>query len=101
MSISTHETDAERLTLPANLDVEHSAAIRELLVARIDDPAVSLDAAAVSRIHTAALQLLCVFWRDRAAAGRVTRWHQTSASLLGAADLLGLNRLLQLESVTP
>ncbi|MEQ1439307.1 STAS domain-containing protein [Fontimonas sp. SYSU GA230001] len=57
---------------------------------------VTLEAAEVQRVHGAALQLFCSFFRDRGRAGRETRWHQPTDALRSAAALLGLTELIQL-----
>jgi len=54
------------------------------------------------RVHTASLQLLLAFVRDRAAAGRATRIDPCADSLRDAATLLGLAGALGLTpSSTP
>ena len=88
---------APALRLPADLGIESAAQLKEQLGALIEQPApVVLDAAEVERVHSAALQLFCLFCRDRSAAGREVRFAHPSATLLGAANLLGAATLLQL-----
>jgi len=83
--------------LPAALGIEQAAAWRERLLQHVDDAGVvTLDARDVSQIHTAALQLFCMFCHDRRTAGRDTRWKQPSEALRSAASLLGVTTLLQL-----
>jgi len=84
------------LTIPADAGIEETAPLRELLAARLDDAVVTLDGSQVQRIHTSALQLLLMFSRDRARAGQRTVWHDPSATLRGAARLLGLVPSLEL-----
>lgn len=82
--------------LPTELGVEQADSLRETLVKHMDDvKSVTLDAAEVQRIHTAALQLFCMFCKDRRAAGYETTWHQPSAALRSAAALLGATTLLR------
>ena len=55
-----------------------------------------IDASAVQRIDTAALQLLAAFVRDLRADGRVVEWTECSTALRRAADSLGLADALDL-----
>lgn len=57
---------------------------------------VTLDATAVQRIDTAALQLLAAFVRDRRLAGHAIAWCGTEQTLAPAARLLDLGGLLGL-----
>lgn len=84
------------LLLPADVGIEETGHLRTLLAARLDDADLTLDASQVQRVHTSALQLLLMFCRDRAAAGHRTGWHTPSATLHGAARLLGLVPSLEL-----
>ena len=85
------------LRLPADLGIEQAADLRrQLLEHGGGDGAVTLDASEVQRIHTAALQLFCMFCRDRRAVGRETHWRQPSEALRSAAALLGATTLLSL-----
>lgn len=84
------------LTIPADAGIDETGALRELLAARLDDPAVTLDGSQVQRIHTSAMQLFLMFCRDRKTAGRETVWHDPSATLHAAARLLGLVPSLEL-----
>lgn len=85
------------LTLPSAVGIEQAEAWRERLLAHVDDAGVvTLDARDVAQVHTAALQLFCMFCHDRRTAGRDTRWEQPSEALRSAAALLGVTTLLQL-----
>lgn len=57
---------------------------------------VTLDAGAVKRIDTAALQLLAAFVRDRRLAGHAVEWHAVSAAMASAARVLGMSSMLSL-----
>ena len=98
----SNSPDAPRLAsaplhLPADLGIENAMELKGALLSRLDDEApVVLDAADVARVHTAALQLFCMFCRDRRSAGRETRWQRPSAALRNAAALLSVTTLLQL-----
>ncbi len=90
------------IRLPAELGIEQAAALKLQLAAQLEVQApVELDAREVQRIHTAALQLFCLFCRDRRSAGRAVLWQQPSAVLRSAAALLGMTTLLQLARDTP
>lgn len=59
---------------------------------------VALDAAAVSRLHGASMQVLVAFVRARGAAGRKTRIDDPSPALRDAARAMGLASTLGLDS---
>ncbi|HKY90986.1 MAG TPA: STAS domain-containing protein [Nevskiaceae bacterium] len=85
------------IKLPAELGIEGATDLHRELVAHVDDAVpVVLDAADVSRIHTAALQLFCLFCRDRQNGGRETHWRAPSIALKNAAVLLGVTQMLNL-----
>lgn len=85
------------MSLPADLGIESAGELYRQLMEHVDDEApVTLDAQDVARIHTAALQLFCMFCQDRRSAGRDTRWNHPSEALRSAAALLGVTTLLQL-----
>jgi ABC-type transporter Mla MlaB component len=85
------------LRLPADLGIEGVVQLKSQLGELIGQSArVVLDAAEVERIHGAALQLFCLFCRDRRAAGREVEFAHPSTTLLAAATLLGAASLLQL-----
>jgi len=89
--------DAATLCLPADLGIERLASLREQLAAVPADAPLTLDARQVSRVHSAALQLLAAFCRDRHAAGLSTVWSASSDVWREAARRLGLSLTLQLE----
>ena len=85
------------ISLPAELGIDVAASLYRDLLAQVDHPGVvTLDAQDVARIHTAALQLFCMFCQDRRAAGRETHWRQPTEALRSAAALLGVTTLLQI-----
>jgi anti-anti-sigma regulatory factor len=85
------------IPLPAELGIEAASELHRELIAHVDDPApVVLDAAEVARIHTAALQLFCLFCRDRRAQGYRTDWRAPSNAMRAAAALLGVTTLLNM-----
>src|SRR5579859_4773416 len=90
-----------RLRLPTQLGVDSVAALKislQTLLARPDK--VVLEADEVERVHTAALQLFCLFCRDRRAEGREVEFARPSVALRNAAELLGTSSLLQLAGGT-
>lgn len=83
--------------LPSELGIEAAQSLHQELLAHVEDPTpVVLEAAEVARIHTAALQLFCLFCRDRRDGGLETRWQSPSAPLRAAAALLGVTTLMNL-----
>ncbi len=78
------------MTLPADLGIEHSTALKDALAARADDTDIALDAGQVTRVHTASLQVLLAWLRLRAGRGRTTGWQATGEALHAAAATLGL-----------
>jgi len=85
------------IQLPADIGIEAASELHRELIACVDDPApVILDAGEVARIHTAALQLFCLFCRDRRAQGRRTDWRSPSNAMRSAAALLGVTTLLNM-----
>lgn len=101
MPNAAHPSESDRssaaIALPPELGVEQADSLRGILMERIDDEsAVQLNASEIQRIHTAALQLFCMFCRDRRSAGRDTVWHEPSPVLRSAAALLGATTLLSL-----
>jgi ABC-type transporter Mla MlaB component len=78
--------------LAASTVIGDVARLREELLPLVGMGAVvTIDAGAVERIDTAALQLLHAFGRERRAAGRELRWGDPSAAFRGAATVLGLS----------
>jgi ABC-type transporter Mla MlaB component len=85
------------ITLGANCSVKDAAALKTSLCAVVETPdSVVLDAAAVERVDTATMQLLCAFIRERAAHSRTVAWQGTPSALTEAARLLGVQALLGL-----
>lgn len=89
-------SDATLCCLPADLGIEQLAALREQLVAT-DGASLRFDARQVSRVHSASLQLLAAYCRDRRTAGLDTHWADASETLRDAARRLDLTTTLQLQ----
>lgn len=85
------------IALASHCTVKDAAALKARLCERGSDSAdVIVDVAAIERIDTSAMQLLCAFARDRGSSDRKVVWRGESQSwrealrLLGARELLGL-----------
>ncbi len=79
------------LTLQPDLGIEHVAELRAALAPYLDDAGpIALTGDRVERVHTAGLQLLHSFIRDRATAGRTTTIRLASPALIDAARVLAL-----------
>ena len=85
------------VSLGEDLGIEASADLKQRLSAHLEDPAVALDGGAVRRVHTAAMQVLCAFFRSRAEQGHRTELVACSGALRDAARLLGLSAQLGLD----
>jgi anti-anti-sigma regulatory factor len=87
-------------TLPADLGIEHAAALHATLAPLLatTEPVV-LVAHDVCRLHTASLQVLAAFVRDRAAAGGPTLWRNPPAVMRESVSRLGLEAVLGLAAI--
>ncbi|TWI02816.1 ABC-type transporter Mla MlaB component [Luteimonas cucumeris] len=80
-----------------DLGIEAAAELKQQLAAHLAQPQpLALDAGAVQRVHTACVQVLCTFFRERRQAGRDTGFAAASTSLRDAARLLGVTEPLGL-----
>lgn len=96
--MSTAETASESLLgLPADLGIERLAELRAQLTPLFGMAVLRIDASAISRIHSATLQLLAAFCRDRSAAGHETKWQSPSTVLRDAVRQLALTPHLRIE----
>jgi ABC-type transporter Mla MlaB component len=92
---------ATTIRLGADLGIDTVKALHGELAAHVNDAGtVALDASAVERVHGAAMQLFCLFCRDRRAAGHGVEFLNPSESLRNAAALLGAATLLNLAKAT-
>ncbi|MHB1871565.1 MAG: STAS domain-containing protein [Steroidobacteraceae bacterium] len=83
------------IVLEAECTLAGAARLRDVLCARLPQPGVVvLDATAVARVDTAALQLLAAFVRDRRLAGGPVEWRAVSEELTDAARVLGMDTML-------
>ncbi|MDB5973077.1 MAG: hypothetical protein JWQ90_5527 [Hydrocarboniphaga sp.] len=89
--------EAEPIRLPADIGIEQAMALQAGLAPRLAQAEpVRIEASEVQRIHGAALQLLCLFCRDRRANGGAVEFLRPSEFLRQAAALLGASTLLQI-----
>ena len=90
---------ASALALASHCTIKDAAALKlDLCAIAQEDADVSIDVAAVERIDTSTMQLLCAFVRDRMERkqkvlfkGDSQSWRE-AVRLLGVAELLGLKR---------
>lgn len=87
------------LSLQADLGIERVGELQDALTPLLEDadPVVLLGDA-VQRVHTAGLQLLHAFVRERAASGRATQVRSASPTLANAARQLALAVSLGVDS---
>lgn len=78
------------LSLQADLGIEQVADLQATLQSHLDDATLELSGAEVRRVHTAGLQLLHAFIRERAARGLSTTITLPSPTLVDAARQLAL-----------
>lgn len=91
-----------RVALGAELVLGGAADLHAQLCKALPGSApVVLDAAAVIRLDTSALQLLQAFVHARGADKREWRWENVGDVLREAAAHLGLERMLELPAATP
>ncbi len=84
-----------QLSLQPDLGIEHVAELRAALAAHFEsDGPLAITGDRVQRVHTAGLQLLHAFVRDRASAGRSTSITLASPTLVDAARVLALSTSL-------
>ena len=85
------------INVGSQLGIEDAASLHQQLCAAVGEPrTVVLEGRDVRDIHTAALELFCLFCRDRRNAGHETRWQEPSETLRAAAALLGITSLMSL-----
>lgn len=87
------------LALQPDIGIERVGELQEALLPHLDDAEpLALVGDQVTRVHTAGLQLLHAFVRERAARGGSTRVTAASPALTSAARQLALLASLGLES---
>lgn len=86
------------IALEPDLGIEAAARLHaQLAPVLAQKKQVALDAAAVSRLHGASMQVLAAFVRARDAAGRKTRFQDPSPALRDAARAMGLTSTFGLD----
>ncbi len=87
-----------RIVLEPELGIEAASALHAQLVPLLPSKkAVSIDGAAVGRLHGASLQVLAAFVAARSAAGRKTSFTDPAPLLRDGAQALGLASTLGLD----
>ncbi|MCC7635261.1 STAS domain-containing protein [Stenotrophomonas rhizophila] len=87
------------VALGGDLGIETSTELKTRLAPLVDQPGqLTLDASEVSRIHTAAMQVLCAFVHARHQAGHRTAFDACTATFRDAARLLGVTQALGLDA---
>lgn len=87
------------IRLAPDLGIEQSAELKAALAPHLASKRmVAIDGAGVERVHSASLQVLCAFWRDRQKAGHNTRFDNASPALCDAARTLALSSLFGLKA---
>lgn len=90
------------IKLGAHCSIKDVAVLKQSLQAVVDlTDDVVIEAGAVERLDTAAVQLLCAFVHQRASLSRKVVWRGGSAVLAEAARLLGVATLLALPADAP
>jgi len=85
------------IDLGSDLGIERASDLKDLLAAKLGSvQTLELGGARVERIHSASLQLLCAFVRERDKAGHKTRIADPSPALVDAARVLALTTALGL-----
>lgn len=85
------------VVLASHCSVKNAAGLKQSLHELIGETAlVTLDAHAVERIDTAAIQLLCAFARERTGKGHPTAWVGDMTIVREAAAVLGVESMLSL-----
>jgi phospholipid transport system transporter-binding protein len=90
-----------RIGIPADCRIADVGDLQRQLRLALEAPQIVLDASAVERVDTAALQLLVVFQREAAKRGKQMNWAGVSAPLHEAASQLGLAQTLALPAKQP
>ena len=89
------------LPLPNDLGIEHVADLQAALRPHLEHTgALSLNGEGVERVHTAGLQVLHAFVRERAAAGHRTVVTAASPVLVDAARQLALAESLGVDALS-
>ena len=86
------------IRLSANITIASVGGLHQQLLDRLQqDSPIILNASGVERADAAALQLFCSLFRTAELKGAACRWEAVSAPLQEAAQLLGVDNLLNLK----
>ena len=87
------------VTLGGDLGIEAAVDLKQQLAPYVvQAQPIVLDAHSVQRVHTASVQVLCTFVRERQRAGYATTFADSSESFRDAVRLLGLTTQLGLSA---
>ena len=87
------------VALAQDLGIESTSELKQQLATHLPQAGeLRVDAGQVSRIHTAAMQVLCAFVLARQQAGQGTVFDNATDTFRDAARLLGVLRTLGLEA---
>lgn len=89
------------VVLPADCRIADLAEVKQAIQAALATGALGIDASAVERVDTAALQLLLAARRDANKAAATFAWNGVSDALRDAAGVLGLAQTLELPAHAP
>lgn len=89
------------VALGGDLGIEAAVDLKQQLAPYLVQPqTLVLDARSVQRVHTASVQVLCTFVRDRERSGYDTAFADSSDTFRDAVRLLGLTAQLGLSATT-
>ncbi|HTT07903.1 MAG TPA: STAS domain-containing protein [Gammaproteobacteria bacterium] len=87
------------ITLEPVITISEAAALKDQLLPHIGRSGeIIIDGSRVESVDTAALQVLLAFVRSARAQGAIIRWSGISSALQNAAQLLGIARLISLQT---
>jgi len=87
------------VALSQDLGIESTSDLKQHLAPYLAQAGeLRLDASQVSRVHTAAMQVLCAFVQARRQAGNATAFDNATDTFRDAARLLGVLQALGLEA---
>ncbi len=102
MSADEGARGLHEVVLDGRLDVSRAGELKDRMLQVLElNEDVELDAGGVTLVDSAALQVLLAFVRGCAARGMNVHWKTTSDALEEAVRLLGLARLLGLDTAQP
>jgi ABC-type transporter Mla MlaB component len=94
--------DGGLLTLPEHMDIRTAPLVHEAMCTALRTAAgLHIDGHRVQRVDGAGVQLLCALFLTAARRNFAVTWRSTSASLLAAARVLGVEAVLGVPSLPP